>query len=448
MFARPEDRLKQMLVPRLQRLLGQPPTQYYRDFAALTGVSLEIRRGETVGIIGRNGSGKSTLLQIVCGTLQPTEGTVSVNGRIAALLELGAGFNPEFTGRENVYLNAAIIGLARPEIDSRFDAIASFADIGEFIDQPVKIYSSGMYVRLAFATAINVDPDILVVDEALAVGDEAFQRKCFVRIEQIRERGGTILFVSHSADMIVQLCDRAMLFDRGEKLLEGTPKFVTRQYQRLINLSGAAAEEVREAIRGGVEGEPPDDTPADLPAVPHSVPPASPRKGPQNDSWFDPGLASKSVVNYESQGAEITDLHITEADGARVNVLRMRRRYFFQYDVTFKRSAKNLFFGMLVNTVNGVGIGGVGSRTMLPRDVAGDTRLRVRFAFETVMLPGTYFVNAGVLGEAGPESTSAYLHRVLDGYAFRVMQEDGLEATGLVDLAITGQVTVMGTLAD
>src|SRR5262245_22220073 len=193
-FARPEDRLKQMLVPRLQRLACRAQSRYYRDFAALTGVSFDIKRGETVGIVGRNGSGKSTLLQIVCGTLRPTHGTVEVNGRIAALLELGAGFNPEFTGRENVYLNAAILGLSRAEIDERFQSIADFADIGEFIEQPVKTYSSGMYVRLAFATAINVDPDILVVDEALAVGDEAFQRKCYARIEAIKEKGGTILF--------------------------------------------------------------------------------------------------------------------------------------------------------------------------------------------------------------------------------------------------------------
>ena len=242
LYARPEDRLKQSIVPRLQRLAGRTPAKYYRDFAALNGVSFEVRRGETVGIIGRNGSGKSTLLQIICGTLQPSSGSVEVNGRIAALLELGAGFNAEYTGRENVYLNAAILGLARSEIDQRFEAIARFADIGEFIDQPVKTYSSGMYVRLAFATAINVDPDILVVDEALAVGDEAFQRKCYARIEEIQAKGGTILFVSHAAQTIVQLCSRALLIDGGELLLEGRPKIVTGQYQRLMNASANHAD--------------------------------------------------------------------------------------------------------------------------------------------------------------------------------------------------------------
>lgn len=179
MFERPQDRLKQMLVPRLQRAAGLAPKRYFQEFTALSGVSFEVARGETVGIVGRNGCGKSTLLQIVCGTLQPSSGTVEVNGRIAALLELGAGFNPEFTGRENVYMNAAILGLTRAQTDERFDEIARFADIGIFIDQPVKTYSSGMYVRLAFAVAISVDPDILVVDEALAVGDRGVPAQVF-----------------------------------------------------------------------------------------------------------------------------------------------------------------------------------------------------------------------------------------------------------------------------
>jgi len=212
-------------------------------------VDLTLGRGETVGIVGRNGSGKSTLLQIICGTLQPTAGDVNVNGRVAALLELGAGFNPDFTGRENVYLNGAIIGLSREEIDAEFEKIERFADIGQFINQPTKSYSSGMYVRLAFSVAIHANPDILIIDEALSVGDEAFQRKCFARIEQMQAKGTTILFVSHSAQAVIELCDRAVLLDAGEILLTGTPKQVVGQYQRLMNLTGEAAEKARTVIK-------------------------------------------------------------------------------------------------------------------------------------------------------------------------------------------------------
>ena len=373
-FGKPEDRLKQMVVPRLDRLVGRPPRRYYRDFAALNGVSFDVKRGETVGIIGRNGSGKSTLLQIVCGTLRPSSGAVEVNGRIAALLELGAGFNPEFTGRENVFLNAAILGLTRAETEARFDDIASFADIGMFIDQPVKTYSSGMYVRLAFATAINVDPDILVVDEALAVGDEAFQRKCFARIEDIKDKGGTILFVSHGAQTIVQLCDRALLIDGGELLLDGRPKTVVSQYQRLVNLSGAEAEPVRAAIRamdGWAESKAPVAASGDAgeaasrprPSAGAAATPAGPADAAHDDdeAWFDPNLVSHSRVEYESQGARIRDVQITTVSGRRVNLLQCGRTYIIRYHVHFDSSSHNVAFGLTVALPTGFALAGVGT---------------------------------------------------------------------------------------
>ena len=227
-YNQPQDRLKQSVIPRLQQLVGLPPKRYFHEFWALRDISFEVGKGQTVGIIGRNGSGKSTLLQIICGTLSSTIGTVTTQGRIAALLELGSGFNPEFSGRENVYLNGAILGLSREEIDSRFDDIAGFADIGDFIEQPVRIYSSGMVVRLAFAVQAMVDPDILIVDEALAVGDEKFQRKCFARLEELKSKGTSILFVSHAAAQIVELCDKALLLERGERLLFTQPLQVVR----------------------------------------------------------------------------------------------------------------------------------------------------------------------------------------------------------------------------
>ncbi len=208
--------------------------KYHNTFHALSDVSVSIKKGETVGIIGKNGSGKSTLLQIICGILTPTGGNVEVDGRISALLELGAGFNPEFTGRENVYLNASILGLQKEEIDDCFSQIEEFADIGMFIDQPVKSYSSGMYVRLAFAVAINVNPDILIVDEALSVGDTLFQVKCFEKFREFQNQGVTILFVTHSLDLITRYCNHAYLLDNGKLHCSGDPKEIVDEYNRLL----------------------------------------------------------------------------------------------------------------------------------------------------------------------------------------------------------------------
>jgi len=228
-YAQPHDRLKQSIYPRLQRLVGKQPKQYHREFWALNDVSFEIKRGETVGIIGRNGSGKSTLLQMICGTLNPTSGSIQTHGRIAALLELGSGFNPEFTGRENVYMNAAVLGLSKEEIDARFDDIIAFADIGEFIEQPVKTYSSGMTLRLAFAVIAHVDADILVIDEALAVGDTFFTQKC-MRFLRTFMKTGTVLFVSHDTGSVRNLCTQAIWLEKGNVLQQGTPKDVCENY--------------------------------------------------------------------------------------------------------------------------------------------------------------------------------------------------------------------------
>jgi lipopolysaccharide transport system ATP-binding protein len=288
----PRDRLKQFVVPRLQGLAGQAPRQYFREFWALQDVSFEVKKGETVGIIGRNGSGKSTLLQIICGTLNPTSGSVETRGRIAALLELGSGFNPEFTGRDNVYMNAAVLGLSREEVDARLDEIIAFADIGEFIDQPVKTYSSGMVVRLAFAVAINVDPEILIVDEALSVGDELFQRKCFSRIEAIRSNGATILFVSHSGGQIVELCDRAMLMDSGEKLAEGMPKHIVGIYQKLLYAPTDRREEIRNQIIDVTTRQQHESAEQDQ----HNSSQSSASLPPTD--FFDPHLKPQSTIHY------------------------------------------------------------------------------------------------------------------------------------------------------
>ena len=228
-YANPRDRLKQFTLPRLRHLTGRAPQQYFHEFWALKDVSFEVKKGESVGIIGRNGSGKSTLLQMICGTLNPTSGSIQTIGRIAALLELGSGFNPEFTGRENVYMNASVLGLSNDEIDARFDAIAAFADIGQFIDQPVKTYSSGMYVRLAFAVIAHVDADILVVDEALAVGDAVFTQKCMRFIRRFQENG-TLIFVSHDTASVQNLCKSGVWLKNGRIEQTGTAKSVSESY--------------------------------------------------------------------------------------------------------------------------------------------------------------------------------------------------------------------------
>ncbi|WKZ85927.1 ABC transporter ATP-binding protein [Ralstonia pickettii] len=238
-YDRPQDRLKQSIVPRLRRLVGAEPRSYAREFWALRDVSFDVRKGETVGIIGRNGSGKSTLLQMICGTVTPTTGAIRTNGRVAALLELGAGFNPEFTGRENVYLNAALLGLTSQEIDARFDRIAAFADIGQFIEQPVKQYSSGMFARLAFSVAIHVDPEILIVDEILAVGDAAFQRRCLAKFYEVREKGCTILFVSHDQYQVKSICQRALYLDHGQQKMFGSAGRVIDQYSVDMEVASA-----------------------------------------------------------------------------------------------------------------------------------------------------------------------------------------------------------------
>lgn len=245
----PQDRLKQSIYPRLQRLVRKQPKQYFREFWALKDVSFELKRGEALGIIGRNGSGKSTILQIIAGTLTPTCGTVEATGKIAALLELGSGFNPEFTGRENAYMNGMILGFSKSEMDGKIDKIVEFADIGEFIDQPVKTYSSGMYVRLAFAVQVCTNPEILIVDEALSVGDVFFQQKCFTRVREMLKSGTTLLFVSHDTAAVQNLCNQAILLHRGTNIFQGSPEEATSRYYTLSSISPDIVSENRQIIK-------------------------------------------------------------------------------------------------------------------------------------------------------------------------------------------------------
>jgi lipopolysaccharide transport system ATP-binding protein len=248
----PHDRLKQSIFPRLQQLFGMRRHRYYREFWALKDVSFKIKKGETVGIIGRNGSGKSTLLQMICGTLNPTDGNIQTFGRVAALLELGSGFNPEFTGCENVYMNAAVLGLTKEETEARFSDITNFADIGDFIDQPVKTYSSGMMVRLAFAVIAHVDADILIIDEALAVGDAFFTQKCMRFLREFMKTK-TVLFVSHDTAAIKNLCSFAIWLEKGEVIQQGNPKDVCDYYLREFYESQQGKSKVTSVVKKRTE---------------------------------------------------------------------------------------------------------------------------------------------------------------------------------------------------
>lgn len=431
-YAKPHHRLLEMLWPRGGN------GRFRNDFHALKGIDLEIRKGHTVGIVGRNGSGKSTLLQIICGTLMPTSGSVEVAGRLAALLELGAGFNPEFTGLENVYLNATILGLSRDEIDRRLDDILAFADIGDFIRQPVRNYSSGMYVRLAFAVAINVTPEILVVDEALSVGDEAFQRKCFARIEKIREEGATVLFVSHSAGTVVDLCDYAVLLDGGELLTQGTPKRVVSLYQKLIY----APTEKQAAIRDVIRERAPDDGKAGS-AEDGEVDAGMAEAEPKKDvvrAWYDPHLKPASAIAYEHLGAAIVDPHLCTLDGQRVNVLVHGEEYVYTYRVETQKTFSRVRCGMLVRTITGIEVAGTATDPALPHMqlVPAGATIEARFRLRCLFNPGTYFLNAGCLADTG--SMEEYIDRRLDVAMFRVMPERELRAEALVNLVVDDEI--------
>jgi lipopolysaccharide transport system ATP-binding protein len=435
-YPRPIDRLKQAVIR---------DRRFFTAVRALRDVSFEVRPGDTVGIVGRNGSGKSTLLQIIAGTLTPTSGTVEANGRMAALLELGAGFNPDFTGRENVRLNAALIGLSREETQEKLEEILAFSELGEFIDRPVRTYSSGMHVRLAFAVAISVDPDIFIVDEALAVGDEAFQRKCYSRLEAIQRRGGTILFVSHSAWTVSHLCNRALLLDRGELLLDDRPKLVITQYHRMVY----APSERQEALRAEIMAL--RDRPERLkraPAGTSAKPAMKPQPGVSRPvaeanvcrAYYDPGLFSRSRTTYESRGAVIEEPRIETLEGERVNVLCRGETYVYTFRVRFIDAAFGVRFGMYVRTITGVDLGG--SASAGPLDVidyleAGEVAT-VRFRFTCSLLPATFFVNSGVSGLIDGERH--FLHRMVDADVFRVQPETDLLAGGLVDFSVEPDV--------
>ncbi len=432
-FDRPHERLLQLVVPGTRRAA---------DFQALSNISFDVRRGEAVGIVGRNGSGKSTLLQVVCGTLQPSAGTVEVRGRVAALLELGAGFNVEFTGRENVFLNGSILGLTRSEIEARLEDILAFAEIGEHIDQPVKTYSSGMFVRLAFAVAAHSDPEVLIVDEALAVGDVYFQRKCYRRIEQLRERGCTLLLVTHSTGLLVQLCDRAILLEEGRMLFDGDCGQAVREYMKCLfgthgpdGVDAAAAMDARL-----VAGEPADSGhDASRAAKDDLLPAGDPRAqllaGGSRDLFATRAGYNRAETRLGDGRALLADFMIVSGSETGP-VLAPGAPFTVHARYVFRAAVDRLVFGMHVRTVDGLQV--YSSNTIMAAQGlyacdAGQV-LVVAFDMRCVLLPGQYFLGMGVSRyvEGGGEIVA--LDRRVDGVILTVLG-DQARASGYVDLA-------------
>lgn len=420
-YAKPADRLKEMVLRR----------PFHGEFQALADVDLDVPRGATVGVIGHNGSGKSTLLQVVAGVLAPTAGEVTVRGRVSALLELGAGFNPEFSGRDNVMLGGAVMGFTREEMLARFEAIASFAEIGAFIEQPVKTYSSGMYVRLAFALAIHVDPDVLLVDEALAVGDAVFQHRCMRKIRELKDQGATILFVSHDTGTVKALCDHAVLLDHGRVVTAGDPEAVVNRYHGLV-----AAQLAQTAYHVDALPEPEARPDADAPPAPAPLPDPNPAFG-----------AAAGFFRHGTGEARFTDVQLLDAGGRPMLAVDTGAPITVRARLRFAQAHEQVVIGFYLKDRLGTEL--VGSNTAeegadLPSFAQG-AEACVDFSLRAALRPGHYSVTVAV---AYNRRDPVYLDWVDNALVFEVLPAAGGRAVhGLVDLPVSVDLRMTGARA-
>ena len=380
LYDKPSDRLKEAL--------GLTRKKLYKEHYALHDVTFDIHEGECVGIIGTNGSGKSTILKIITGVLTPTEGEVNVDGRISALLELGAGFNMEYSGLENVYLNGTMIGFSKEEIDARLDDILEFADIGDFIHQPVKTYSSGMFVRLAFAVAINIDPEILVVDEALSVGDVFFQAKCYHKFEEFKKQGKTILFVSHDLSSVSKYCDRVILLNKGVKLDEGSPKQMVDLYKQL--LVGQNPVKQNETENG-------QDT--------------SKTEAAKDKGSFQ---ANPNLLEYGNRMAEIIDFEVIDDRGMCSNTIEKGTSFRIRVKARFNEEIQEPILAYTFKNIKGTEITGTNTmfeKVQIERSGKGDT-CTVTFTQDMNLQGGEYLLSFGCTGYKDGDFT--VFHRLYD----------------------------------
>ena len=412
-------------VHRLLQSFYRNKKQLYEEFWALRDVSIDIKRGETIGLIGKNGSGKSTFLQLVAGTLTPSRGSIEVNGRISAILELGAGFNPQFTGIENARLNAAILGMSKDEINERLPSIVEFSELEDFVGRPVKTYSSGMYIRLAFSISINMDPDVLIIDEALAVGDVKFQRKCFRKIEELRNKGVTILFVTHATDSVVALCDRALFLQQGEVQSIGDPKLVVNQYLEHLFFSENTVkqETVRQKGKQLCSKE----------LVWDPVTDNCPNRATYNGSEYRWGSGAARILDYvllEESGDEI----ITGCEQGTPLTLGVA--------IYFETAVRGVVYGFTIKTIDGAAVFGTNSelKNVTVSDKREDDCVHVQFSFSAHLIPGEYFVSLGIVSTQDG-GTETVLDRRYDLVHLKINGQN-LDAFGIaaVDMEIAEQL--------
>lgn len=415
LYKEPRDRLKEALHPFKKK--------YHKPFYALKGLDLEIKRGDVLGVVGRNGCGKSTLLKLITGVLQPSEGSISVTGKITALLELGAGFNPEFTGIENIRFYAKILGITDKMLKEKLPQIIAFAELGDFLYQPVSTYSSGMKSRLGFAVAVHVDPEILILDEVLAVGDALFKRKCYAKMEEFFKAGKTIIYVSHDANSVNRLCNRAVLIYQGDIIMDGSPKAVTKQYEKLLftDQPSVVSEEIKESGNNLPEKN------LDKNSVKNK------EETPELNDGYIPGFESKALLEYGDGRAKVTNVRLENSKGERVNVLVAGREYSYKFDATFASAEKNIGYGMKLKAENGLELTGASTHFSEDFDTAenGETKEMV-WNFTCNILEGTYYMNLAVTEHIGSELT--YLVRNVDVLVFKVIAPKRLVDKGLVYL--------------